>query len=297
MISSIFNLLILKFLLSSANATPAVQIIDAQALKLRLNQVSLIDARDDGFEEGHVPRSISVHWKDWTLKKPNLLHFLTGNAQDWGKVPLPNQELQNRLEALGISRDKEIVIIGKPHGWGEEGRFAWQFLYWGAKRVSLLDGGIDAWRALELPLEKGRSGRVARGDFKIEIDSRRRASVSDVEEASNSSARILLDARSREEFEGKRMIAQKRGGHIPHARSLPVLLLYEADGKYISAEKLKKLAAVEGRSPITYCVGGVRSALLAMLLEARLGIITANYDASIWEWSEYIARPLVGGKD
>jgi 3-mercaptopyruvate sulfurtransferase SseA len=37
----------------------------------------------------------------------------------------------------------------------------------------------------------------------------------------------------------------------------------------------------------------VRSALLAVLLEARLGIVAANYDGSLWEWSADPSLPLV----
>jgi 3-mercaptopyruvate sulfurtransferase SseA len=45
--------------------------------------------------------------------------------------------------------------------------------------------------------------------------------------------------------------------------------------------------------PITYCTGGVRSALLAVLLEACLRVLAANYDGSLWEWSADPSLPLV----
>ncbi|MBC7397886.1 MAG: sulfurtransferase [Bdellovibrionales bacterium] len=293
MISSTLILLSIGYTLNIAHSASTLQIIDAESLHSRLGEVSVIDTREEGFEAAHIPGSQSVDWKDWTLKKPNLINYVLGNAKDWGKVPLPGMKLQKRLESLGLSNEKEIVVIGKPSGWGEEGRFAWQFLYWGAKKVSLLDGGIDSWTAKHYAIEKGKSTLVSKGNFKLEIDTQRRATTADVELALKRSSRPLLDARSPEEFLGKRETAQKRGGHIPGARSLPVALLYEADGKFIAADKLKKLAAIDGPSPITYCVGGVRSALLAVLIEARLGIIAANYDASMWEWSDDPSRPLM----
>src|ERR1039457_4753559 len=42
---------------------------------------------------------------------------------------------------------------------------------------------------------------------------------------------------------------------------------------------------VISKAGAAYCTGGVRSALLAVLLEARLGIVAANYDGSLCEWS------------
>jgi len=50
------------------------------------------------------------------------------------------------------------------------------------------------------------------------------------------------------------------------------------------------------RPPITYCTGGVRSALLALLYEARTGRIASNYAGSIWEWSANKELPLVKGE-
>jgi len=51
-----------------------------------------------------------------------------------------------------------------------------------------------------------------------------------------------------------------------------------------------------GTPVVTYCTGGVRSALLAVLLEARLGIVAANYDGSLWEWSSRDDLPLETGR-
>jgi 3-mercaptopyruvate sulfurtransferase SseA len=81
---------------------------------------------------------------------------------------------------------------------------------------------------------------------------------------------------------------------------VPETSLYGAEGRYIGAEELVRLAGLSpigktgssGR-PITYCTGGVRSALLAVLLEARLGILAANYDGSLWEWSADSSLPMV----
>jgi thiosulfate/3-mercaptopyruvate sulfurtransferase len=93
------------------------------------------------------------------------------------------------------------------------------------------------------------------------------------------------------------MTGQKRGGHIPGARLVPEKSLYRPDGRYVDADGLASLTGLAGGAtttpaPAVYCVGGVRSALLALLLEARLGILAANYDGSIWEWSANPRLPL-----
>jgi thiosulfate/3-mercaptopyruvate sulfurtransferase len=90
------------------------------------------------------------------------------------------------------------------------------------------------------------------------------------------------------------MAGQKRGGHLPGARLVPETSLYDGEGRFVSAEALARLAGLTGKTEktITYCTGGVRSALLAVLLEARLGVVAANYDGSLWEWSADPSLPM-----
>lgn len=291
------NLIAALFLLFAATAQSSralqqVQIITPRELLAKIADVSIIDARDQNFSKAHIPGSQSVHWKDWTLETPSLWNYLFGHSRNWGKVPENNSSLQNRIEMLGISNTREIVVVGEPHGWGEEGRFAWLFLYWGAEKVSLLDGGFSAWQKLGLPVENGEAKKPVRGHFRIKLVPQRRVILSEVEANLRTHARPLFDARSALEYGGTTVTAQKRGGHIPGALSLPIDQLYLKDGTYIDAASLKRLSGAETGIPITYCVGGIRSALLAVLLEARLGEVAANYDASIWEWSDEPSLPL-----
>ena len=106
----------------------------------------------------------------------------------------------------------------------------------------------------------------------------------------------LFDNRTQEEHDGKRVRGQKRGGHIPGSHLIPQRALYELDGRYLSGKKLRKLLPKSLRgtrgTPIAYCVGGVRSALFALLMEARFGLVIANYDGSMWEWSAIKELPV-----
>jgi len=93
------------------------------------------------------------------------------------------------------------------------------------------------------------------------------------------------------------LTGQKRGGHLPGARLVPAPGLRTPSGAYVSAEALARLAGPLPQEAllVTYCTGGVRSALLAFLLEARLGLLAANYDGSLWEWGDDESLPLVLG--
>lgn len=171
-------------------------------------------------------------------------------------------------------------------------------LYLGHTDVGLLDGGFPAW-ATESPglIETGAPRPPPPGDFEPAPQSDRRLRLDALRAVIAGAKVALLDARTSEEFAGKREQGQKRGGRIPGARLVPEAALRKADGRYVDGEELAKLVGprLPGVPVVTYCTGGVRSALLAVLLEARLGVVAANYDGSLWEWSSHDDLPLETG--
>jgi thiosulfate/3-mercaptopyruvate sulfurtransferase len=275
-------------------------IITAEQLAAKIEQVSILDARGlDAFAQGNIPGSQPVDWRDWTLEYPGFINFLFGSPSKWGKVPTPSNELQEKLRMLGLSNSKQIVVVGDSNGWGEEGRIAWNLLYWGAQDVALLDGGFKAWKAdSSRNIESGNTDRsIAKGNFTLDIRPQRLAKVKEVLSVLDSKDRVILDSRTPEEFEGETtQWGQERGGHIPGAILVPFKSLYEKDGTYVKLEALKEMVRKDGKgSPITYCTAGVRAALLAVLYEARTGEIAATYAGSIYEWSANKKNPLVKG--
>lgn len=279
--------------LSLATDSGKVRLLSVADLKQNFDRYQILDSRDYGaFKGGHLPRSQHVNWKDWTEEKPGLWNAVFGDPAKWGKVSPDGEKIERKISALGLSNDTPVAIVGQPGEWGDEGRIAWNLLYWGIDEVALLDGGFPAWKAkYPTEIEKGSGVERFPGKFKIRLRPERRAELSTVKNALEKKT-TLLDTRSPEEFAGEKLSAQKRGGHLPGATLVPVRSLYTAEGLYVGREELKKLIASDLKSPISYCVGGVRSALLALLIEARLGTIVANYDGSIWEWSRDETLPL-----
>ncbi|MCM3875364.1 MAG: rhodanese-like domain-containing protein [Thermoanaerobaculia bacterium] len=278
-----------------------IRIVDAVEATARLPNTVVLDARSaKEFAAGHVPGARRVDWREWTLEKPGFLGALFGDPARWGRVPPPDARLENRLRALGLSNTRPVLVVGTPGGWGEEGRVAWNLLYWGAAEVWLLDGGFPAWRADAMrPVETGAARGTASGDFVLRVRPERRIEKAALKAALDAKGAVLLDARTPAEFGGETVSGQKRGGRLPGARLVPERGLYDGEGRYVGADELRRLAGLgpEGENgsrgrPITYCTGGVRSALLAVLLEARLGVLAANYDGSLWEWSADPSLPL-----
>ena len=263
----------------------------------RLGTVTVLDAREaKAFRIGHLPGARRVDWRDFSEQRPSALTLLFGDASRWGRLVLPGPSLTSRLRSLGIRGDRAVLVGGDPAGWGEEGRIAWSLLYWGAQEVLLLDGGVapgpsDPAR----PFERGESRAGPAGDFVVRLRPVRRIEKEDLLAAVRLGGRPILDARDQAEYEVKRLHGQRRGGPLPGARLVPFRSLRREDGRYLDAEALAALVGpLEGPGPpVTYCTGGVRSSLLSVLIEARLGILSPNYDGSLWEWSADSSLPLV----
>ncbi len=245
----------------------------------------VVDARpEDLFLAGHLPSAQRMDWQEWTEEKPNFLNSLFGSPANWGKAISDSAVLQQRLSRAGLSHEDKIVVVGQPKGWGEEGRIAWNLLYWGAERVALLDGGYPAWeKRFPARVEKGPGHVLPPGNFRVSLKSDRRATLAELKDSLGK--RTLLDSRTEAEFAGEKLAGQKRGGRIPGAKLVPALKLYRDDGQYVTKDELSALVPTLRTATTAYCTGGVRSALLALLMEVRLGERVANYDGSIWEWS------------
>lgn len=293
-----------------ALATPALaagpgraRLVDAAALAAALDGPSapvVLDARDRrAFETGRVPGSRNVDWRDFSAVRPGGFAFLFRGASRWGLLA-DGAKLAPKLRALGLSAARPVVVVGGADGWGEEGRIGWMLLALGARDVALLDGGFPAWEKLERErVERGPPHGAAPlpGDFEPSPQPGRRIAADPLRDLVASGQAVLLDARTEEEFSGKKLTGQTRGGRLPGARLVPLAALRAPNGTYASAEAL---AAAAGPLPadqpvVTYCTGGVRSALLAFLLEARLGVVAANYDGSLWEWSSREDLPMETG--
>ncbi len=285
-----------------AAAPGRARLVDAAALLAALDGRSapvVLDARDRrAFEAGRVPGSRNADWRDFSAVRPGGFAYLLRGSSRWGLLA-DDSKLAPKLRALGLTASRPVVVVGGADGWGEEGRIGWMLLALGARDVALLDGGFPAWEKLAgARVERGPpDGAVERpGDFEPSPQPGRRIGADALRDLLGSGA-VLLDARTPEEFTGKTLTGQARGGRLPGARLVPLAALRAPDGRYASAEALAAAAGPlpEDRPVVTYCTGGVRSALLAFLLEARLGVVAANYDGSLWEWSAREDLPMEAG--
>src|SRR5690606_19484863 len=129
---------------------------------------------------------------------------------------------QALVQRLGINDDSTVVIYGDNNNWFAAWG-AWVFDIYGVKNVKLLDGGRKKWEADKRPLDN-RVAAAKPGNLKVAApNTKLRARLADVLDASKTKNAAIIDIRSADEFNGKIFAPpgsqelSVRAGHVPNA--------------------------------------------------------------------------------
>jgi thiosulfate/3-mercaptopyruvate sulfurtransferase len=242
------------------------------------------DARAE-YDAGHIPRAVFFDHDLVVEPGSDLPHTL----------PSP-KVFATFAGSMGISRDDTIVVYDGP-GFFSAPRVWWMFRTMGAKRVLVLEGGIDGWRA-EGRFVTDKPTKIASCVFDVDFDASRVVPFEEMRKVVESGSLQIADARPPGRFAGKdpEPRAGVRGGHMPGAKNVPALAL-SRDGKLLPADELRRTFADAGldldRPIVTSCGSGVTAAVIAMALETIGHSDTRLYDGSWTEWGGKADTPVV----
>ncbi len=247
-----------------------------EARSLIAQGATALDARG-GLYFGHIKGAISVSWKD----------FSPTDSAHRGNLLASDTELSERLQDLGVSTDRPVVVFGNPpRGWGEDGRIVWMLRSLGHTQATMVDGGFRALTesniSLPLPLATSDSR------FKIQRNNQWSIEKESLKRQLGEGNLIVVDTREAREFSGSTPYGEQRGGHIIGAVHLYFKDLLDSDGRLLPEpvilDKLDALNITPDKRVVAYCTGGIRSSWLVAVLTA-IGFRAQNYAGSMWEWS------------
>jgi thiosulfate/3-mercaptopyruvate sulfurtransferase len=201
--------------------------------------------------------------------------------------------------SMGITVDDTIVVYDGP-GMFTAPRVWWMFRIMGAAEVFVLDGGFDNWKKAGRPVTTEVT-RIAPCVFHTDFDDNRLADIEDVREVVESGGQIA-DARPPRRFSGEDPEPRKgiRSGHMPGARSVPVLSLSE-NGYLLPVDQLRgtmERAGLDLDKPVvTSCGSGITAAVVTLALESIGHGANRLYDGSWTEWGGRPDTPVETGKD
>jgi len=238
----------------------------------------LIDTRS--FQEyslGHITNAVnldlfSFHWID--------------TSQDG--ISSFNQQFTKIFSRVGVSEEKKVVFYDDVSGM-LAARGVWLLEYLSHHNVSMLDGGFIKWKNEErtwdtVPVANMYANFSAKPNPKV---------LAGFEYVLDNLDKItILDARSKEEFDGK-LVRAARGGHIPTSTNIDYTENISKDGTLKNNEELSKLYQMSKDAEIvTYCQGAYRAANTFLALK-KIGFTDVKVYLGSWgEWGNKLELPI-----
>jgi len=249
--------------------------------------VRIVDMRQTGFAEGHVPGAV----------------YISPVAIRDAKAPptfLPTPAaFEEMMAKLGISNATRVVAYDE-RGGIYAARLWWILNYYGHTNVALMNGGWIKWTAEQRPTSTAPASPGA-ATFTARAQTHWLATASDVVGAIGKPGVTIVDARTQAEIEGKDLRNIKRGGFVPS--SVPVYWedLLDAQKKtFKPADELKKIYEDRGIVPskevIAYCQVGMRASVDLFALHLLGYDKLRNYYGAWEEWGNRDDLPLATKK-
>ncbi|MGH6611463.1 MAG: sulfurtransferase [Burkholderiaceae bacterium] len=278
---------LLAFFGSAAAIASQPLISAAELAALPRDSKIVIDIRDgkvDGntsYQIGHIANAQHAPYARWRGPKESPGQLLSTEA------------LTTLLRSLGIDAGTPVVVVyeGKNStDVGSAARVYWTLKVAGVHDVSILNGGMTAWRAAGLPLSTEPFVR-APSTFDVKLDQRLIATRDEVAQVIDNPSARLLDARPAAFFNGEtRHAAAKAPGTIVGAKNVSHDVWFTKSGALLPSDEIQRVALEAGvqtdQPTISFCNTGHWASTNWFVLSELLGHDNVKlYPDSIVEWS------------
>ena len=268
-----------------------MSLVETDWLEKNLTKVKIVDCswhmpqtQRNGYEEYeslHIPDAIFFDLDKSSRKDTTLPHMLV-DQMSWDTI----------VSNMGIQKNDEIVIydnsdvISSCRCW-------FNFIYYGhdPKLINVLNGGLRKW-VKEKKRVTDKISNISKSDYKSierkDLVKNKKAINQNIEERMFT----LIDARSRERFEGKVPEPRKglRSGSIKNSFCIPFNDCLNNNKTFKNKDELQKvfktsLKNLEQKNIVFSCGSGVTACVLAL----AYSLINDKYLPCIYDgsWAEY----------
>lgn len=273
---------------SSMQSEPNQVLVTTDWLAANLNNpdIRIIDRqdtipRDNFYALGHIPGAIHMRTTAVKGKKVDI------------KEMLILKDFIAFLEKSGISEKHHVVVMGSAKKLPAVSRVFWALEYLGHKKVSVLDGGIEKWKAENRPITTEAPG-FSHVTYNVNLQRSKKVTGEEIYEAVGLFDKmniVLVDSRRPPEVMG---VKHSRNtdeimGKVPGAKGLMFMaLLQPKTGLFKSPDQIQgifnKHGLTKDKKIYVMCVSGCFGS--SIYLGARLlGYEDiALYDGSWIEW-------------
>ena len=238
----------------------------------------LIDTRSfNEYSEGHIPGAVNL----------DLFAFHWYDTSDEG-IKAFQIQAQKIFSFVGISEEKKVVFYDDVSGM-LAARGVWLLMYFSHPQVFMLDGGMTKWKSQSMQIQTKTNG-FKPTNFSGKINHNIIAGYEYIRD--NLDKLKIVDARSKEEYDGKVLRAARRG-HLPNSENVDWNLNIAQDGTMKNDNELSKLYQLPKDTEIvTYCQGAYRAANTFLALK-KLGFKNVRVYLGSWgEWGNKLDLPV-----
>jgi thiosulfate/3-mercaptopyruvate sulfurtransferase len=241
------------------------------------------------FEAGHIPGADFLDLQGEFSDSSTELRFMMPDIA----------QLEAAFGRHGIADDSEVVLygIGTPM-WAT--RFWWMLTSLGFDNVSVLDGGLDKWKAEGRAIETG----PARGYRPATFTAKPRSGFFVDKHATLAATAdrntVVVNALGPQFHKGLEPSRYGRPGRVPGSCNVSAATLLDPLTKAFvplaeAEAKFKAQGVTNDKRVVAYCGGGI-SATVDLFLLHRLGYDNLTlYDGSMGEWARDTSLPIETG--
>jgi thiosulfate/3-mercaptopyruvate sulfurtransferase len=245
-------------------------------------------AGTQSFAEGHIPGADFLDLQGEFSDQATELRFMMPSVA----------QLEAAFGRHGLGNDSHVVLYSIATSmWAT--RFWWMLQSLGFA-ASVLDGGLDKWKAEGRAIETGPAKGYPPATFKAKPRPGYFVDKREVLKASTNRSTVVVNALGPQFFRGLEPSRYGRAGRIPGSVNVPAATLVDATSKAFGPldDAAKKFAAQgisKDKRVIAYCGGGI-SATIDLFQMHRLGYDNITlYDASMGEWAKDESLPIETG--
>ena len=241
------------------------------------------------FEAGHIPGADFLDLQGEFSDQNTELHFMMPAAA----------QLEAAFGRHGIGPNSRVVLysIGSAM-WAT--RFWWMLKSLGFENLSVLDGGLDKWKAEGRAIETGPAKNYPPATFTAKPQAGYFIDKHETLAATAERNTVVVNALGPQFHRGLEPSRYGRPGRIPGSVNLPAATLFDSATKTFvpTAEAEEKFAAQgigKDKRVVAYCGGGI-SATIDLFMLYRLGYDNLSlYDGSMGEWAKDESLPIETG--
>ena len=244
---------------------------------------------------------------------PNAIYLNEGLLRSaWKGLPamyVPGESIKPILDRTGLDPNKPTVIYSGAGRYSkctaglgdglEQPMMAYSLVRFGHKRIYILDGGIEKWKAEGRELTKVYP-QCKESDFNVDVQKDYFVTYDEFRKMKDREDVIVFDARPADVYEQGGLWPKL--GHIPGAFSLPWRNLMTKDNARLlkSDEEMKEILGkfdmTQNKTLLIYCGTGREATNEFCILKWYLGHDKIKiFEGSFTEWSSHPENPTVTG--